>query len=309
LEADPGANLEAQQVREIADRSIGGAFHTRAGLSRDHAAAGNLKGLTMYKALNGAIIALSVVGGMLAIQAPVNAQGFGISLDVGNVAFGYRDGYWDRDHHWHQWRNQDEARYYRNAPGNRYNDYRHDRDSNQGWQDISFNVNDVAFGYQDGYWDHGHRWHQWRNDQEMRYYRNAPGNQYNDYRHDRDSNQGWQEISFNVNDVAYAYQDGYWDQRRRWHQWRSEQERHYYRTVRGNQYSDYRHDRGGNAGWPGLSINVNDVAFGYQDGYWDRSHQWHQWRNDQEMRDYRKAGGNRYNDYRHDRDNDQGWHQ
>jgi len=203
----------------------------------------------MYKALNGAIVALSIVGGTLVTQAPVSAQGIGISLDVGNVAFGYRDGYWDRDHHWHHWKNRDEARYYRNAPGNRYNDYRHDRDGNDGWQEIAFNVNDVAFGYQDGYWDRGHLWHQWRNEQEMRNYRNAPGNQYSDYRHDRDGNQGWRGLSINVGDVAFGYQDGYWDRGHQWHQWRNDQEMRDYRNAQGNQYNDYRHDRDQDQGW------------------------------------------------------------
>jgi hypothetical protein len=56
---------------------------------------------------------------------------------------------------------------------------------------IGLDVGNVAFGYQDGYWDRGHQWHNWRNDQEMRDYRNAPNNQYHDWKHDRDHDQGW----------------------------------------------------------------------------------------------------------------------
>jgi hypothetical protein len=65
---------------------------------------------------------------------------------------------------------------------------------------------------------------------------------------------------------------------------------------------------GVHVGGVGVGVNVGDVAFGYQDGYWDRSHQWHQWRNNQEMNDYRNAPNNHYNDYKHDRDADHGWH-
>lgn len=147
----------------------------------------------MYKALTGAVVALGVLGAALATQAPAYAQGVGVQLDVGNVAFGYRDGYWDHGHRWHHWRNRDEANYYRSMQGSQYNDWRHDRDRDGGWHGLAINVGDVAFGYQDGYWDRGHQWHQWRNDQEMRDYRNAHGNQYNDYRHDRDHDQGWHQ--------------------------------------------------------------------------------------------------------------------
>ncbi len=57
----------------------------------------------------------------------------GLSFDIGNIAFAYQDGYWDRGRHWHTWRNDDELRYYRNASGNQYYDWKHDRDSDNGW--------------------------------------------------------------------------------------------------------------------------------------------------------------------------------
>ena len=205
----------------------------------------------MYKALTGAIVTLGLAGTVLAVSGPANADSARIRVDYSNVAFGYQDGYWDRDHRWHHWRNHREMRDYRNAPGNQYSDYRHDRDDNNGWRgDLSVNVSDVASGYQDGYWDHSHQWHHWRDHREMRDYRNAPGNQYNDYRHDRADNNGWQGgVSINVGDVAFAYQDGYWDHNRQWHQWRSEQEMREYRNAPGNQYNDYRHDRDQDQGW------------------------------------------------------------
>jgi len=146
----------------------------------------------MHKVLTGAIVALGLTGASLAFALPADAQPVGISINVGDVAFGYQDGYWDRAHMWHRWRNDAEMQYYIAAPGSQYNAWRHDRDADMGWRSgVVFNVNDVAFGYRDGYWDHGHQWHVWRNDEEMRNYRNAPGNRYNDWQHERDADHGW----------------------------------------------------------------------------------------------------------------------
>ena len=54
------------------------------------------------------------------------------SVSIGDVAFGFSDGYWDNNHHWHHWRNQRDQQNYRSHGGN-YHDWNHDRDSNQGW--------------------------------------------------------------------------------------------------------------------------------------------------------------------------------
>jgi hypothetical protein len=94
----------------------------------------------MYKALNGAIVALGLAGAALTMSGPASADGVGIhvggvgiGVNVGDVAFGYQDGYWDHGHQWHRWHNDQEMRDYRNANGNHYNDYRHDRDHDMGW--------------------------------------------------------------------------------------------------------------------------------------------------------------------------------
>jgi len=55
------------------------------------------------------------------------------SLSLGNVAFGYRDGYWDRRHHWHHWQRDSDYRYYRDH-GTNYYGYNHDRYDNDGWR-------------------------------------------------------------------------------------------------------------------------------------------------------------------------------
>lgn len=57
----------------------------------------------------------------------------GFSIQLGNVAFGYRDGYWDNSHRWHHWRNNSDYRYYRDH-GNHYYGWNHDRDDDNGWQ-------------------------------------------------------------------------------------------------------------------------------------------------------------------------------
>ena len=52
------------------------------------------------------------------VASPAYAQ-VGITFDLGNVGYGYRDGYVDRDRGYHRWRNADDARLYRS----RYNGY------------------------------------------------------------------------------------------------------------------------------------------------------------------------------------------
>jgi hypothetical protein len=58
----------------------------------------------------------------------------------------------------------------------------------------------------------------------------------------------------------------------------------------------------------GVGVGFGNVAYGYQDGYWDHSHHWNNWKNDQEMSSYRNTANNHYNDWKHDRDSDLGWH-
>ncbi len=55
------------------------------------------------------------------------------SLLLATIAFGYRDGYWDRRHHWHHWRHSSDYQYYRDH-GSNYYGYNHDRYDNNGWQ-------------------------------------------------------------------------------------------------------------------------------------------------------------------------------
>lgn len=59
----------------------------------------------------------------------------GVTLDFGNIAFGYNDGYWDTGHRWHRWSNNGHRDGYRNYQGNNYHGWRHNRDRDNGWRD------------------------------------------------------------------------------------------------------------------------------------------------------------------------------
>jgi len=84
---------------------------------------------TSFKILLAAA-ALSAVS--LAAAAPASAQPSHFSFRVGDVAFGYSDGYYDRDHRWHHWRNAREHRWYRANYADNYRQYRH-----RGWRQDS----------------------------------------------------------------------------------------------------------------------------------------------------------------------------
>jgi len=125
----------------------------------------------------------------------------GLSISFGDVAYGYRDGYWDNDHRWHKWRNSREHRDYRNQHRDNYRSGYHHRYRDQGWigrghdharAGISFDFGDVAFAYRDGYWDNDHRWHKWRNGREHQDYRNRHGDNYRNGNHNRYRGNGWQ---------------------------------------------------------------------------------------------------------------------
>ena len=88
----------------------------------------------MHGLMKGAIVAIGLAGVTLATAETAEAARVGVSLDIGNVAFGYQDGYWDQGHHWHAWRNRREANYYRHASGAEYHAWRHDRDADHGWR-------------------------------------------------------------------------------------------------------------------------------------------------------------------------------
>ena len=79
---------------------------------------------------------------LLAGTAPAHAADVAVGVGPAGIAFGYQDGYWDRSHNWHAWRDRDEAAHWREANREHYYDYKHDRDRDQGWRE------------REQYWDH-----------------------------------------------------------------------------------------------------------------------------------------------------------
>jgi hypothetical protein len=64
----------------------------------------------------------------LAATAPASAQPTSFSFRVGDVAMGFSDGYYDRGHRWHHWRNAREHDWYRANYAHSYRGMRH-----RGW--------------------------------------------------------------------------------------------------------------------------------------------------------------------------------
>ncbi len=77
---------------------------------------------------------IGVVSAVLAI-APAAAFADSVTFDVGNVAIGYNDGYWDRGHVWHTWEKPEYREHYRAAKGAEYHEWKHDRDKDMGWHE------------------------------------------------------------------------------------------------------------------------------------------------------------------------------
>jgi hypothetical protein len=50
-------------------------------------------------------------------------------------------------------------------------------------------------------------------------------------------------FSFRLGDIGFAYDDGYYDRSHRWHAWRHQRERDWYRVNYRNHYRGYNHDR------------------------------------------------------------------
>ena len=83
-----------------------------------------------------AVTAVVLAAAPMAAMAPTAARAADVDVTVnpGAVAFGYDDGYWDRDHHWHAWRNRRDAEWYHSHYAHHYYNHRHDRDRDDGWR-------------------------------------------------------------------------------------------------------------------------------------------------------------------------------
>jgi hypothetical protein len=91
--------------------------------------------------LKAALVTLALAGGATAIGAPAMADSVSVGIGGGGIAFGYSDGYWDRAHSWHAWRDENEAAKWRAANADHYYGWKHDRDHDVGWRES------------DRYWD------------------------------------------------------------------------------------------------------------------------------------------------------------
>jgi hypothetical protein len=56
-----------------------------------------------------------------------------------------------------------------------------------------------------------------------------------------------------------------------------------------------------------VAVDPGGVAFGYEDGYWDRGRAWHTWPSHEAAVQYQTANHDHYYGYKHDRDPDKGW--
>ena len=81
-------------------------------------------------AVAGAVMALSVTTVRPAMAADVT-----VGVGPGGIAFGYTDGYWDRDRRWHAWRDEHERERWREANAEHYHSWHHERDEDKGWHD------------------------------------------------------------------------------------------------------------------------------------------------------------------------------
>ncbi len=70
-------------------------------------------------------------GAGMAASVPAAAQPSSFSFRVGDIGFAYQDGYYDRSHRWHAWRNAREHRWYRANYRSQYRGYTRDRDRDQ----------------------------------------------------------------------------------------------------------------------------------------------------------------------------------
>ena len=92
---------------------------------------GHFERQTLMKSLKWAVLAASLVFVPTALTAPASARAV-VGIDFGNVAIGYRDGYYDNGHRYHHWARADAAKY-RGQYQDHYRDMAHTRDHNRGW--------------------------------------------------------------------------------------------------------------------------------------------------------------------------------
>ena len=85
------------------------------------------------------IFSVAIAAGLLAgaafTTAPAQAADVRVTVGQGPVvAYGYNDGYWDREHRWHHWRNHEEMVRWREANREHFFERKHNAERNMGWR-------------------------------------------------------------------------------------------------------------------------------------------------------------------------------
>ena len=90
----------------------------------------------MKKIIKVTLIGFALASGSIGITlSAIAADNVAVGVNAGGVAFGYSDGYWDRDRQWHDWKNKEESEHYRAENREHYYDRKHDEDKDKGWRD------------------------------------------------------------------------------------------------------------------------------------------------------------------------------
>ena len=88
------------------------------------------------KVLMSMAVAAAILGGAALVTGPANAAD--VTVAVGQapvVAFGYNDGYWDREHKWHDWRNHEEMSRWQTENHDHFYEKKHVELPNGGWRE------------------------------------------------------------------------------------------------------------------------------------------------------------------------------
>ena len=56
-----------------------------------------------------------------------------------------------------------------------------------------------------------------------------------------------------------------------------------------------------------VTFDPGTVQYGYTDGYWTKTKEWHAWEKPEHVEVYRKVPDAQYHEWVHTRDGDQGW--
>ncbi len=90
----------------------------------------------LKKAFYNIFVAAALTGAsMIAGAGIAHADNVGVSFNLGDVAIGYNDGYWDHDHHWHHWRNANHRHASQHYHGAEYHGRSHTHFANGGWHE------------------------------------------------------------------------------------------------------------------------------------------------------------------------------